>query len=266
LCGEGIRSFSALLMLATEVTIYRETRSFLPNGGMDQLPLALGRKLGQNISYNAAVRRIAQDGSGVRVEYDCRGELKGARGDYLICAIPFPILGDLEVSPAFSPAKIKVIQDQPLTSVTRVFVQCREQFLNPIQLSGAAFTDLPIGNTYPAFQQTGQRAILQCYAAGQNARNLAAMPPVHRDRFAIANMDKPLPGIAEFAEGSVTKIWDSDPWARGAYAWAPPGRFLEFLRRASPRDGFILPGIKPRPCRDGSRPRWNRAIGPHKKC
>ena len=55
--GNGTKSFSALLMLATEVTVYQSTRSYVPAKGMDELPTELAAKLTSSIRYGAPVVR-----------------------------------------------------------------------------------------------------------------------------------------------------------------------------------------------------------------
>jgi monoamine oxidase len=238
--GDGARSFSALLMLATEASVYKTVRSFVPAGGMDQLPIALGLKLRKHIYYGAPATRIEQDASGIRVAIRPHGTTEWLTGDYVVCAIPFPVLRQMEVTPAFSLAKKKVIDEQPLTSVTRVFVQTREQFWGAEHLNGATCTNLQNMNTYSAYQQAAQRGILECYSAGQNARHLAALPVSTRDDLVVRQMAEPLQGLATFAEGNVTRIWDEDPWAKGAYAWSPPGRYVEFLRASRQAEGRIF--------------------------
>lgn len=55
---------------------------------------------------------------------------------------------------------------------------------------------------------------------------------------ALGGMATVYPSIGEQYEGGVSKCWDEDEWARGAYAWFEPGQMMTLMphiasRRAS---------------------------------
>ncbi len=64
-------------------------------GGMDRLPAALAARLGNRITYRAAVREIRQSERGVWVVYaDAQGQSRRIEADYCISTIPLPVLTD----------------------------------------------------------------------------------------------------------------------------------------------------------------------------
>src|SRR5688500_16607600 len=66
-------------------------------GGMDRLPAALAAKLGNRITYRAAVREIRQSEKGVWVMYaDAAGRLHRVDADYCVSTIPLPVLSGIE--------------------------------------------------------------------------------------------------------------------------------------------------------------------------
>jgi len=66
-------------------------------GGMDRLPAALAARLGNRITYRAAVREIRQSERGVWVIYaDGQGQLRRVDADYCISTIPLPVLTDID--------------------------------------------------------------------------------------------------------------------------------------------------------------------------
>lgn len=65
---------------------------FQPVGGMDRIPFAFAKSLGDTIKYNAPVTAIHKTGKGARVEYLDGGTKKSIDADFCICAMPLTIL------------------------------------------------------------------------------------------------------------------------------------------------------------------------------
>lgn len=237
LSGDGVESYSALAMLRDFARRRDEKETFTVAGGNDLLPQALAKRLGDRVRYRAPVIRIEpgerraaaviRDGSGTaRLE-----------GDRVVCAIPCSVLRTIEAAPAWSPGKRRAIESVPYTSVTRVFVQTRQRRSGPGHLSMT--TDLPIGWVWEATaRQEGQRGILDSYTAGAAARRLAAMPEAERIALVRGELAKVEPSLATFERG-VSKVWDDDPWARGAYAWFKPGQVLGLTKDLAAPEGAV---------------------------
>jgi len=80
------------------------------DGGNDRLPAAFGAKLGNRIRYDSRVIRIEQDRQAVRAIVQRGNSRETVSGDFLICAIPFPVLRTIDVSPPLSAPKRKAIE------------------------------------------------------------------------------------------------------------------------------------------------------------
>lgn len=65
---------------------------FQPVGGMDRIPYAFAKSLGDIVQYNAPVLEIRKTSRGVRIGYMQGGAAKQLEADYCICALPLPIL------------------------------------------------------------------------------------------------------------------------------------------------------------------------------
>ncbi len=76
---------------------------FQPVGGMDRIPYAFAKSLGEIIQYNSPVTEIRKASNGVRVIYRQLGERKQLEAAYCICALPFSMLKKIpnDLSPAF---------------------------------------------------------------------------------------------------------------------------------------------------------------------
>ncbi len=65
---------------------------FQPVGGMDRIPYAFAKALGDTVKYGAPVTEIRKSGKGVKIGYTQKGQAKSIEADYCICAMPLTIL------------------------------------------------------------------------------------------------------------------------------------------------------------------------------
>jgi len=234
----GTAPDSALCLLRDEA-IARKGASFRIRGGNDQLPQALARSLGALVHYRTTVVRIEQDDKQVSVTVNESGRHSQISADYLVCAIPFPLLRSVNVSPAFSPGKQRAIRELRYNSVTRVYVQSQSRPWIAEGLSGFVATDLPIGTVWDCTEgQPGERAILECYTSGARARWLASLSEPERARVAIKNLDKVFPG-AKY-DKAVSVAWDADPLVLGAFAWFKRDQMSTLLPHIARREGRVF--------------------------
>jgi monoamine oxidase len=234
----GTAPDSALCLLRDEA-IARKGLSFRIQGGNDRLPQAFARSLGSRVHYRTTVQRILQDAKHVTVTVNTSGRRSQISADYLICAIPFPVLRSIEVSPAFSEGKQRAIRELQYNSVTRVYVQSQTRSWIGEGLSGFVTTDLPIGTVWDCAEgQPGARGILECYASGDRARRLASLSEPQRIRMVRESLEKVFPGT--IYEKSASVAWDADPLARGAFAWFKRDQMLELLPHIARREGRVF--------------------------
>lgn len=235
--GDGVEACSALSLLRDRALLGRG-EVFRVEGGTDRLPRALAARLEPRIRYGAAVRSIEQGPSGVRVGYERGGARESVAGDFLVCALPFPVLRAIRVTPGFSPGKRRAVRGLRTTSVTRVYLQLRERCWDA---AGAAVpTDLPVMHLVDSTAgQPGRRAILEAFVTGPGARRVAAMEPEARVRFALREAARVHPRAPDLFERGGSYGWDADPWAMGDYAWFAPGEMRAFLPHLATPEGRI---------------------------
>jgi monoamine oxidase len=160
-------------------------------------------------------------------------------GDFVLCTIPLPVLGRLDVP--FAGTKMRAIRQTWYESATKVLVPTTTRFwetaAKPIY-GGATYTDLMIGSIYypndnaenpdPA-KSKGPGVLIASYCWGQDARRLGAMSDDDRAHFTVAQASKihpelSQPGIVRWDEVKSVS-WDAQPWAGGAFAFYMPGQF-----------------------------------------
>jgi monoamine oxidase len=238
--GEGADAVSALDLLREAAPRALEKRLYVIRGGSDTLPRALAAKLAEKIQYGCAVVRIEQDKERARVTSVRGGERQTSAVDYVVCAIPFSVMRQVEFSPPLSREKQQAIAGLGNTSVVRVFIQTKRRFWLSEGLNGAATTDLPLMTAYDKnFYQPGVRGLLEAYVAGERARRLAAMNEDERFNFTIQQVQMIHPKIRAYLEGGSSICWDNEQWSRGAYAWFRPGEMTTMLPHMATPEGRI---------------------------
>jgi monoamine oxidase len=247
LYDDGIDSLSALWFLR-DGAIYRSMMSSagggVIEGGSDRLPRAFADRLSDRILYGVPVVRIEQHADGVEATLTRAGSPHRLSADYLICTVPFSVLGDIEVSPAFSAGKRKAIRDMSYSSITRMYLQVRRRFWEDAGESGWSESDLPVPRTivHP-INPVGDRptrAVLEAHTGREQARRLAAQDEEARLAFAIEHLETLFPGVRDHVEGGTWYSWVNDPWVRGGYSSLRPGQLFELGPHIARREGRIF--------------------------
>ena len=65
---------------------------FQPVGGMDRIPYAFAKSLGNTIKYKSPVQEIRKTAQGVRIAYLDRGATRSVEASYCICTLPVSVL------------------------------------------------------------------------------------------------------------------------------------------------------------------------------
>ena len=239
LLGFGLDSFSALDGVVTE-KIASGAPFYEIMGGNDQLPNAFKKKLKKNLKKQCVVQRIEQDDARVTISYLDKGSPQTITADRVICTLPFPVLNEIEVFPAFSDDKQQAIRELKLTPVTRTYLQYRSKVWETDGLSGFGNTDLLIQNTYsPTLTQLGERGILASYAGGDRALELGEMTESARQDLVSRRMNSVFGNLSGKFERGTSQIWHKDEFARGAFTYFEPGQMTSLLPVAQRPEGRI---------------------------
>jgi monoamine oxidase len=203
-------------------------------GGNDLLPKAMAQQIQAHIRYNAVVCRIEQDSDGVRVAFLDKGVPQVLSADRVVCTIPFPVLRDIEIRPAWDKEKAAVVRGLYLSPVARVFVQTRTRVWEREGLHGFATVDQPLELWCPTHDQPGQRGILMSYIYERLAREYSAQTPDIQTERTIELYDQVHPGVRANFETATTWSWWNEPYSRGAFVMTKAGEFPHFAHVATP--------------------------------
>ena len=237
---DRIETWSTLFMLRYQALNQKFSRYYKIRGGTDLLPRAFAVRLSDKIHYAAPVVRIEQSSQGVKAIFQRAGAYHTLTGDCLICAVPFAVQKNIEVTPPFSVEKQKAIEQLSYMSVSKIFLQSRKRFWASDGLSGFATTDLPISEVWDiTYKQPGTRGILQALPISLHSRRVTGMPEKERINFALEQVEMIFPGMREHFDGGVTKCWEEDEWARGAWCYYKPGQFSWLVPHVARAEGRI---------------------------
>ncbi len=224
--GSEVDTYAALAWMAAEVVDQDWGTTYAMLGGNDALPKAFANRLGGAIEYGAEAVRVDHDGLGATVTFVQNGEERQVEGDYLVMAIPFAIVNDIDIVPSFADDKMQAIADLGMSPVTRVWLQTSTRFWHDEGIGGlkVAKTDTAVETLWDAsLVQSGERGLLVSYMQDQNALNMAMHPADMRGSVAQTEVSAFFPNIHDATERTFQYAWQEDPYARGAWAAMRPG-------------------------------------------
>jgi monoamine oxidase len=231
--GDG-RRLNALAVTAGEAAPNegKWVRTYGLAGGNDQLPKAMAARLGTRVRYNTVVLRLSQDGRGVRVTVRDGSGQHQLEADHCICTLPFPLLRDIEITPAFSSQKMDAIAKYQLAPAARAYFQTKTQFwrndplgrLGGLKLVGTDTSAERVWNT-SFLQPDKRRGLLHAYMIDGQATAYAALPAGDRIATTQKVISTFLPDLPRQVEATYSKVWHEDPWQKGGFAFMQPNQF-----------------------------------------
>lgn len=226
LCPNGdIHAISALAMIREALSFQLELGwdDWRVVGGADGIVTALAARLGDRIVSEAHVTRVEQTSAGATVTFRRRGAMEHLSATHVICALPGPVVPQLEWSPALPAPQRCAFEDLRMTAATRVFVASRTRFWNARGESGD--TDAPLGVVRDVTSSPSSTAgVLVLDTGGAEAQRLGRMNEPSRVAEAVDVLSLVHPGIREQVCATASVSWSEDPLFRGAFAWLAPGQ------------------------------------------
>ena len=209
-------------------------------GGNDQLPIAIAAQLGSGVCCGATVVRVSQGPEKVRVSMSTGAGLQQVEADHVVVTPPFSVVRNWELDSTISHGKRAAIQNMRYESLTRVYVQSRRRFWAQQGTTGDAVSDLPFCPVLDhTVVQNGTRGILEAQIEHETARQVWAMLPDDRVRWALSHMEKIHPGLTSNFEGGTSFSWDYDPFALGSWAYYAPQEMTAMYPDVSKSEGRI---------------------------
>jgi monoamine oxidase len=210
-------------------------------GGNDRLATGVARRLRSKVRLNTIVRRVAQDGKGVRVTVqDASRAAAEIAGDFFICALPASTSREVRFDPPLPEPQHDAMAHLRYGCATRLLLQFERRFWRRRGRPNAFGSDLPVGAVWEGNEeQRGRRGILSFLAGGRASAEMQDILVREGERGVIARIG--WLGAPSRLLAAQSIVWDDDPWARGGYAYFDPGfdpLWRAWLARPSGRIAF----------------------------
>lgn len=233
----------ALSMVPRAAYHFGDKNLFRIEGGNNRLPMALAQAIGPDrIALGAAVTEIDQSGSSVRVATRDGREF---RGDAVICTIPFSVLGDVRVTPGWSPDKRRLIAGMEWDRTVKIIVKTRtpawlEQGVYGWPMAGGdrpweRFIDIT-GN------EPGGHGSGFFYLNGPNAEAVLARPEKERAASIVDQFEADMPGLLGEVMSAQSFAWSEQPWIKASFGGVPLGAGWMIAEAAKPEGRIHLAG------------------------
>jgi monoamine oxidase len=191
-------------------------------GGNDQLPSALAARLGDRVKLGAELVAVSVRGRAVHASIRHGRNVATAMSDYIVFALPASTLRRVPIVPALPPHQHQAISTLRYGRGTKTLLQFDRRFWRAPGRPRAFGTPLAYGALWEGNEeQSGRPGILTLLAGG--GASDATQLTIERE------------GIERFASGlewlgsdgaqltaSRQIVWQSDPFARGGYAFFDP--------------------------------------------
>jgi monoamine oxidase len=195
-------------------------------GGTQLIPIRMAKQLGSRVVLNSPVRKITQKKDRVIVDSDNMT----AVGQRVIVAIPPPLAGRLQYSPALPALRDQLTQRMPMGSVMKVIAIYDKPFWRDGNWTGQVVSDQhPAQVTFDNTPPEGTPGALMAFIEASDSRRLntvskATLRAQVLKNFATYYGDKAKSPIAFYE-----KRWDNDIWHRGCpVCYTPPGVLLDY--------------------------------------
>ncbi len=224
---------------------------FQPIGGMQQIPFAFHRAIGDKISLGSEVRSITQTEDAVRVVYrDTKtGQEHEETADYCVCCLPMSVLKMIDVN--LSPETAAVVADSGHNGSAKMGLQMKRRFWEEDDgiFGGHIFgRSLELGEfSYPSNDYFTEKGVLLGFYGNGATADMIDKPIQARIEHVLTQASKVHPQMREEFESAYCIWWDKIEYSHGAYARRPDDEGLEQLSKADGRIYFGSAGVSTRP-------------------
>jgi monoamine oxidase len=194
---------------------------FQPIGGMDVLPKAFQKPLGNRLTLNADVLSIHQTADAVRVAYqDTKsGQKKEVTADYCISCMPLSVLSTIDAD--LSPEMMTAVRGTSYSQSAKMGLQMKRRFWEEDDriFGGHLYSDLPLGEfSYPSNDYFAQKGVLLGFYGGGRQARLHEMPIKGRIEHVLTHASKVHPQMRAEFESAYCVWWEKVKYSLGGYA------------------------------------------------
>ncbi|MCB9793143.1 MAG: FAD-dependent oxidoreductase [Alphaproteobacteria bacterium] len=240
-----------------EFGVYSDER-FHVRGGNQQIPNALAETMADQLVWDRALVALSTDSSGAYVLTfeDADGALHEATYDFVVLAIPFSVLRDVEIDPSvgFSDDKLDMIENYTYGRNSKMMIGFDGRPWSDVGSNGGTYARglSYLQGTWESNQadSSASSGVLTNYSGGDLAASYdTGDVQTELTRF-LSDYERIVPGAGAMvrrdgageAQVHLAK-WSENPLTRGSYTNNAPGYFTSYAEReAEPVGGVYFAG------------------------
>lgn len=201
---------------------------FVAEGGSASITDSLAAALGSQFRSGMALTALRQQGRQFRLSFGNQQ----TDADYVVMAIPFPVLRQLDLRVNLPGKLRRFIQEVDRGFNEKLLAGFKDRvWRQETGFSQELFTDLSFAQAWDGSQRQPalSQAELTFYFGGNQVETLAQGSTRNRGRRLLRDLGEVIPGAENAANGQFLRTaWTVDPFSLGSYSNFRPGQLTEF--------------------------------------
>ncbi|PMD97732.1 amine oxidase [Siphonobacter sp. BAB-5405] len=204
-----------------EYTFNQQPVLLQPVGGMDMIPKAFEKVVGDKVKRSCEIQEIRKTNPGVRIVYLDKktGQKHEVKGDYCICALPLPILKGI---PSDLSGDVQRVADfVPYMETCKIGMQFKRRFWEEDDqiFGGITKTNMDITQIfYPAHGMLGPKGVLKgMYNFHGLAKKVGELSIADRQKLAFEQGSRIHPQYKDEFENAFSLAWHKIPYSKGGW-------------------------------------------------
>jgi len=204
---------------------------FQPVGGMDRIPYAFAKSLGDIVHYNSPVTEIRRTAKGVSIAYTHSGQPRTLEADYCLCGMPLTILK--RIPNDFTAPYKQIIADCTYANAYKIAWESRRFWEQDYNIYGG-LEFLATGPTpvwFPSANLFAPRGVLVSGYGFDSAPDFDTLSLADKLAASRHSIERLHPGHSKELEKPIYVGWGHIPWNEGSWintyaageSWEPEG-------------------------------------------
>jgi monoamine oxidase len=197
-------------------------------GGTSKLTQAMAAQLGGAVRLGKRVGRIAMTDRGATVTCTDGSKVKAR---FVVSAIPFTMLRDVEIAGSANPVARAAITQMPYANTARLYLSVEKPFWKEDGLPPSFSTDGPMGMFWAIDNHSGEgRHRAMVVLVGKVAAAIASKDRPAAEAFLLEEIYRLRPAARGLLRVNAYKDWERDPLQKGCSFSLAPGNVNAWAR------------------------------------
>lgn len=195
-------------------------------GGNERITRALAVQLGERIELEHRLVSVREHGTGFRLDFVRDSGSKSIDADFVVLAIPFTVLREVDLGLDLPPSKRRAIDTLGYGSGEKLIVGLGSSVWRDQGRDGGAYSDLAFQTGWDSSRLQEGGSSYTFFLGGVTGAQLSTGNQATRATEYLREADALFPGMQQSYTGiSVATEWCANPLSRGSYSCYKPGQW-----------------------------------------